>query len=106
MMFFGCCTGIPDILYLTSISQKKNLPDYFCVSEIMPIFAPAFACQALMSFEKVGAVGRSTYILKAFSGRFGFDILRISQVQLFVKTKATGTPLGGVVSLHVIYNNV
>lgn len=37
-----------------------------------------------------------TYIIKAFSGRFGFDILRISQIHLFVKNKATGTPLKGV----------
>lgn len=37
-----------------------------------------------------------TYIIKAFSGRFGFDVLESRKFELIVRNKATGTPLDGV----------
>ena len=37
--------------------------------------------------------GWGTYILKAFSERFGFDVLESRKFKLSVKIKATGTPL-------------
>ena len=67
--------------------------------KIFIIFAMSFR---MLKALRVITLRRDTYILKAFSGRFGFDILRISQIHLFVKSKATGTPLGGVVSLHIV----
>ena len=36
------------------------------------------------------------YILKAFSERFGFDVLESRKFKLSVKNKATGTPLEDV----------
>ena len=40
--------------------------------------------------------GGDAYILKAFSERFGFDVLESRKFKLSVKNKATGAPLGGV----------
>ena len=42
-----------------------------------------------------------TYIQKAFSERFGFDVLESRKFKLVVKTKATGTPLGGVIIVPI-----
>ena len=46
------------------------------------------------------ALGQSqegdTYIQKAFSERFGFDVLESRKFKLSVKNKATGAPLVGV----------
>ena len=43
----------------------------------------------------MGKGGGNVYI-KGVTVRFGFDAIRISQVQMSVKNKATGTPYGGV----------
>ena len=41
---------------------------------------------------------------KAFSGRFGFDMLESRTFKLPVKNKATGTPLNDVVSVRINTN--
>jgi len=45
--------------------------------------------------------GLDTYILKAFSERFGFDVLESRKFKLSVKAKAMGTPLGGVIIVPI-----
>ena len=42
-----------------------------------------------------------TYIQKAFSERFGVDVLESRKFKLLVKTKATGTPLRGVIIVPI-----
>lgn len=56
-----------------------------------------YICNVLLtSFPNV--IG--TYILKAFSGRFGFNVLESRKFKLSVKNKATRTPLSGVVNTN------
>ena len=59
-------------------------------STILSIFAVSFPNA---ESPRVITGGRDTYILKAFSERFGFDVLESRKFKLSVKSKATGTPL-------------
>ena len=42
-----------------------------------------------------------TYIIKAFSERFGFDALRISQIRTDGQKQSNGNALWDVVSVHI-----
>ena len=47
-----------------------------------------------------------TYILKAFSGRFGFDALRISQIQTDCQNQSNGNAPWRCSINGILYNNV
>ena len=47
--------------------------------------------------------GGDAYIQKAFSERFGFDVLESRKFKLSVKNKATGAPLGVYYVMPIIY---
>jgi hypothetical protein len=55
-----------------------------------------------MEAQKAKVSGRDTYILKAFSERFGFDDVRISQIQTDSQKQSNGNAPWGVVSVHII----
>jgi len=47
-------------------------------------------CPSKMEAQKAKVSGRDTYILKAFSERFGFDDVRISQIQTDSQKQSNG----------------
>ena len=56
-----------------------------------------YICNVLLT-SSPNVIG--TYILKAFSGRFGFNVLESRKFKLSVKNKATRTPLSDVVNTN------
>ena len=72
--------GFIQKLYKKYINMKVNI-------KIFVIFAMSFR---MLKALRVITLRRDTYILKAFSGRFGFDILRISQIRTNGQKQSNG----------------
>ena len=60
---------------------------FYCIFFQIDIFLYFCLC-----FEPPSVVLSRTYWQKAFSGRFGFDVLELRNFKLSVKNKAAGTP--------------
>lgn len=62
-----------------------------------------YICNVLLT-SFLNVIG--TYILKAFSGRFGFNVLESRKFKLSVKNKATRTPLSDVVNMNPLLSGI
>ena len=87
----------------TSIKVFRNF--FFPESCFFQKHYLSLQCPSKIEAQKAKVSGRGTYILKAFSERFGFDALRTSQLPIVCQKQSNGNaPWGVVYILTLLYS--